>query len=85
MLLYSKYPKHNYCSFLHYKKNKNLILIKQRYIDGENPLYDLFDNSINSLFDEVSWIHPESLENLTDVELEEGTVQDTRIIFSKHE
>ena len=83
MLLYCKYPNDNYCSFLHLKNDKNLILIKQRYITEEHPLYDLFDNGPNSLFDDVSWIHPESLEDLNDVELEEGTVTDTRIIFNK--
>lgn len=83
MLLYSKYPAHVYCSFLNYKNDKNLILIKQRYIEESHPLYDLFENGINSLFDEVSWIHPDSLEDLTNTPLEEGTVQDTRTIFKK--
>ena len=83
MLLYYKFPNHNYCSFLHLKNDKNLILIKQRYITEEHPLYDLFDNGVNSLFDDVSWIHPESLEDLNDVELEEGTIIDTRIIFNQ--
>ncbi len=81
MLLYEKNPNHNYCSFLHLRNDRNLILIRQRYITEANPFFDLFDNGINSLFDDVSWINPESFEDLANVSLEEGIVTDTRMIF----
>ena len=81
LLLYSKTPNHPYSSFLTKMSDKNLILIKQRYIDREHPLYDLFYNGASSFFDEASWINPESIEDLDKIPLEEGTVKDTRIIF----
>ena len=83
LLIYGHKPDHAYCSFLNLMSDKNLILIKQKYIDEEHPLFDFFDNGANSLFDEVTWVHPESLEDLEKVILEEENVEDTRIIFKK--
>ncbi len=81
LLLYNNKPDHEYCSFINLKSDRNLILIKQKFITEDNPLYDFFDNSVNSLFDEVVWINPESIEDLTDVVLEENDIVDTRVIF----
>lgn len=83
ILLYDKHPNHIYCSFLNLMKNKNLILIKQKYINQNYPLYNLFANDTNSLFDEVCWLDPESIEDLEKIDLEEGIIIDTRIIFEK--
>ena len=81
LLIYAHKPDHIYCSFLNLMSDRNLILIKQRYIDEEHPLFDFFENGADSLFDEVAWVHPESLEDLENVALEEGAVKDTRAIF----
>lgn len=83
MLLYDGYPTHAYCSFLNLKTENNLILIKQKYISEENVLFDYFENTVNSCFDEVSWINPESMEDLESIILEETYVDDTRDIFKK--
>ena len=79
--MYAYNPQHESCKFLVMKPDYNLILIKQKYISEENALYSFFDDGINNFFDEVSWIHPESMEDLEGVLLEESKVLDTRKIF----
>lgn len=83
MLIYAGYPDHVYCSFLNRMGNKNLILVRQSFLDPNHPLSSFFDNSPDSLFDDVVWVNPEDIEELKDVPLEEGTVEDTRTIFRK--
>lgn len=81
MLLFNNYPNHIYSKFLTTKCDMNLILIKQRYLTEDHPLYTLFDDSLNNFFDEVVWVNPEAIENLDNVVLEENDVKDTRKIF----
>lgn len=81
LLLYNKYPNHRFSLFIEEKREMNLILIKQQLIDENHYLYDLFANDLNSCFDEVSWINPESLEDLSEIPLEENSIGDTRNIF----
>lgn len=81
LLMYAYNPNHESCKFLRKKSEYNLVLIKQKYISNENGLYSFFDDGVNSFFDEVVWIHPESMEDLEGVQLEENKVVDTREIF----
>ena len=82
MLLYGKYPNHVYCSFLNLRNDRNLILIRQCTLTNSSAFYELFDNSPDGLFDDVIWVNPETFEDLSNVELEEKNIEDTRNIFN---
>ena len=83
LLLYHMYPDDIYCSFLKQMSDKNLILIKQKYLSTDNSLFSLFMNDDNSFFDEVTWINPEDIEDLTNIEFKDSNVIDTREIFNE--
>lgn len=81
LLLFNGYPNSIYSRFLVERNDKNLILVRQNYIDENNRLYDLFENTINTYFDDVAWINPETIEDLNGQRFEEEVIIDTRNIF----
>lgn len=83
MLLFGKHPDSVWCSFLNKMFDRNLVIIRQKYLDPmQEGLNQLFDNGSNQFFDEVVWINPEEIQNLDSVSLEEySDLSDTRKIF----
>lgn len=58
-----------------------MIKVKE-YLSDNHPLYEFLYSGNNSLFDDVAWIHPESIEELENISLEEGNIIDTRTVFN---
>lgn len=81
MLLYDKYPTHEYCNFLQSKKDENLILVRQKTIPN-NSLNQLFSDSNGYLFDDTVFVSPLTVEpDLIDKPNEEKIVTNSIAIF----
>ncbi len=84
MLLYGKDPMTPYCRFLSCGGDKNLLLIRQRFlVPGGTGLGELFPDDGTHLFDDTVWLNPEVLdEGLPSARLESDlTIEDTRDVF----
>lgn len=84
ILLYGSGIQSRYTSFISYKPDRNLILVRQKCLDfGDSSLDALFGHGDRYHFDDVVWLNPEELVTFEDnSKLEsERIVDDSRNIF----
>ena len=72
-----------WCSFLNKMFDRNLVLVRQSYSENDPfGLNSFFSDDLQSFFDEVVWVNPEEITDLSKAEPEEfSDLSDTRKIF----